>query len=281
MKTWKEKRGNKINFFEDLDIDEINKISINKNGEVVILEKIGEKWKIFGTKDFYAKKIYSDNIVKSFENAKESKFELVSSNEDKKQEFATDESGFVVKLFIDSEESLEFIIGKMGADYTDTYISMSDINETYSVKSGLFSAFSEKDFRDDIIFYSNRDNISKIRFQYPNREFTVEKTGGDDGDLWQGVLPYEFNINQENIDKILDIMSHLVAVVIPGQSYEETDLDKGLVILQATGENIDNTIMIGAEVNGNYYAKRGDSDNIYLIKKEQKEALDKRIEDFK
>jgi hypothetical protein len=282
-RTWQEKRSDKINFFEDLNIDEVDKISVNRNGEIEILEKIGERWKIFGTKDFYVKQIFSDNIIKSLKNAKESKFELVSSNVDKKTEFVTDESGIIVKLFTNSEEVLEFTIGKMGVNYFDTYVSKKDIIETYSVESGLYS-FGIEDFRDDIIFASKKDSVSKLRFQYPNREFTLEKINDEGGDLWKGSLPYEFDINQENVDKILDVMSDLSAVKIPEQSYEGTDLDKSLIIIQATGDGVDNTIMIGAQSNedgGGFYVKRGDSDNIYLITKEQKEILDKRIEDFK
>ncbi len=52
--------------------------------------------------------------------------------------------------------------------------------------------------------------------------------------------------------------------------------------MQATGENIDNTIMIGDSNDAEqYFVKKGDSDNIYLISKSQGDELEKEIWELK
>ncbi|MBU4026105.1 DUF4340 domain-containing protein, partial [Patescibacteria group bacterium] len=112
---------------------------------------------------------------------------------------------------------------------------------------------------------------------------------------WEGISPYEFSVDENKIDEILNIMSNLIAAKIPEQTFDGTGLEKNLIIAQATGEGIDNILMVGGALqNGStalrdyganaeeelYYAKKGDSDNIYLITKEQRDELDKNIKDL-
>ena len=129
------------------------------------------------------------------------------------------------------------------------------------------------EWRDLTIFSTAEEKIKKIRFQYPNREFTVEFKD----DKWGGILPEKFTVNKGKIDKIAQIMSNLKAVEIPEQTFENTGLEKHLIIVEAAGEAIDNVLMIGNNRDGLYYAKKGESDNIYLIDKSDRDELDKWI----
>jgi len=174
----------------------------------------------------------------------------------------------------------DFIIGKNTPDYVGSYISKKDLDKTYLIKAGLSSAFNQSEWRDDTIFAGDKEKISKIRFQYPSREFTIEKAG----DKWQGTLPYKFEVDEEKINKVSDIMSSLRAAKIPEQDFSKTGLDKHLIIVEATGGEISNTLMIGdvfAEDENLYYVKKGNSDNIYLISKEERDGLDKTIRDLR
>lgn len=168
----------------------------------------------------------------------------------------------------------DFVIGKAGSDYMSAYISQPNTNNTYAVMVNLYDTFNQNDWRDKIIFSSEKDKIAKVRFQYPGREFVMEK----DGESWTGKTPYKFKVDSKKIDEILDVMSDLSAVKIPEQNFTGTGLEKHLIIAQATGEGVDNTLMIGTEnEDGLYYAKKGNSDNIYLISKEQRNELNKQI----
>jgi hypothetical protein len=137
----------------------------------------------------------------------------------------------------------------------------------------LREVFEQAEWRDLTIFSSAKEKINKIRFQYPNREFTVEFKN----DKWSGVLPEKFTVNQEKIGKIAQIMSSLKAREIPEQTFKNTGLEKHLIIIEAAGEAIDNVLMVGASQGGLSYAKRGESDNIYLIDKSARDELDKWI----
>lgn len=268
------------NFLNKIDVEYLDIIEIEKDGTKVILKKLGDKWKIAETKDFYVKKIIMEGIIDAISKTKNQKLDLVSNNSERKIDFQTDKAGIKLKISDKNEKKAEFIIGKIASNYKSTYVSLSDSPNTYLVKVNLFTPFNQEEWRDLTIFSSDSDKekINKIRFQYPTREFTTTKEEGK----WKGITPYLFEINEEKINKILDTMTKLDAIQIPEQKFENTGLDKSSIIIQATGDYIDNTIMVGNSNNdGLYYAKRSDSDNIYLISKDARDELNKTISQLK
>lgn len=272
FKEWKESLGKPKNFLAKVNVDEISKIKIQNNEKTIILEKKKKAWKIEGTKDFYVKKLTIDDVLESLKKAINSNLELISDNIDKKTDFQVDDKGIKVKLYKDEVELTDFIIGKMTYDYSGTYIAKQGSDKTYSVKVNLFSPFNQQEWRDVTIFASEKEKISMLRLQYPNAQLIIEKQK----DVWKGVKPHKFLVDQEKIALILDLMSDLTATEIPEQKFENTKLEKHFIIVQAKGDGIDNTIMIGGDNGkGLYYAKKTDSDNIYLITKEQRDGLDK------
>lgn len=274
FQDWRAKSGKPDNFLSAVSVDALSKIEITKNGETTALDKNENRLRVEGAGDFYASESVSKNLLDSLKEAVDLDFELVSANKDKKGEFQTDETGAAVKLYMGENVIADFIVGKYGNDFASAYISKKDISETYLVKANLASALGQSEWRDKIIFKTNKENIAKINFKYPNREFTVEKTE----DIWSGIAPYKFEVSKEKIDKILDIMSNLLAVEIPEQNLENTGLDNPSIIIEASGEGVNNILMIGAD-NGEerYYAKKGGSNNIYLITKAQRDELEKQI----
>lgn len=289
LKNWNEKKEETKNFLSGIDFEKVDKIEITKNNILTVLEKDNEQWRVGGTKDFYLDEEASNSLVSAVNESIKADIEVVSDNESKKAEFKTDENNAIkVKLFLSGEVGADFAVGKLSSDYTGTYISSAGSSETYLVKvSGLNRAFDRSDWYNKKIFSSDQEKISKIRFQYPTREFTIERSGEGEDVKWEGTLPYVFNVNEEKIVEILKIMSELDATDIPKQTFEGTGLEKNLIIIEATGDGIDNTLMIGDARKGDleseqlYYAKKGNSDNIYLIAKEQRDELDKQIRELK
>jgi hypothetical protein len=81
---------------------------------------------------------------------------------------------------------------------------------------------------------------------------------------------------------VLGVLHNLTAAKIPAQTFTGTGLEKHNIIVQVTGGGFDNTIMIGDCTKDNLcYAKTAASDNIYLISKSDRDALDKKTTDLK
>jgi len=271
LKKWQNNLGKPKNILADIKIDLIDKIEIISQGKILSLDKKNQKWKYDNSKDFYVDDSVIAKALAELKTAASSEIELISNNRERKSEFKTDDSGLEIKIYQANKQVANFIIGGLASDYASSYISTPESVATYVVKADLTDVFNPAEWRDFTIFSTPAEKINKIRFQYPNREFTVELKDGK----WSGVLPDKFSVKEEKIKPVLDIMSDLKAAEIPAQVFADTGLDKHLIIIQAAGDSVNNVLMIGQADNGLYYAKRGDSDNIYLISKEERDALDK------
>jgi len=268
---WKNDFGKPDNFFEDVNFSEIDNVEIsNPDGSISFLKQ-GDSWLIADTKDFFV----TDNdsaFIDLLEDASSKEFFLVSENSDKKTEFQVSEDGARVKLRQGDKVILDFIVGKQSSDYTSTYISLPGKPETYSVSSGFSYLYSKPidTWYDKDILSFGKDEINKIRFQYPESEFTIEKID----EKWTGILPYSFYISEAKIDKIINVLSNLTAIEIPTQTFEGTGLENHSAIIEIQANDSSYTIMLG-EDNGEefYFLKKGDSDNIYLITKEDNDTL--------
>jgi hypothetical protein len=275
LQTWKARRGQPDNFFSKIDFTQIDKIEIVANGATSTLEKLSDRWGVAGYKNFFVNQNLITEIFDKLDQIKKVNLELAGKTKENKAWFMTDDSGMKINLYQKDNQILDFIIGKMSNDYLGTYLGRSETTDSFYANVDLFSVFSQEDWRDKTIFASDKTKISKLRFQYPGREFSVEKNGEE----WQGVSPRKFSVASEKINKVLDVMSNLFAVAVPEQKFKGTDLEKNLIIVSASGEGINNTIMIGkSDKDGFFYAKRADSDNIYLITEEQQEILNQKIE---
>lgn len=279
------------NFLSDVSVEEIKKIEIEADGKTTVLEKINGKLKIEGTKDFYVDDEVAQKILDAISNTKNTVLDLVSNSEEKKEDFKTNESGIKIKLVQDGKDAINFVVGKLSSNFKDNYISLPSLPDTYAVTENLINIFDREDWRSRRIFKAEADAITKVRFQRPSSEFILEKKD----DEWKGISPLEFKADKEKLDEVIEKMTNLTAAKIPEQTFEGTGLDQHLLIVQVTGGEVDNTIMIGTsfkmspedlEKNPDqkqeelYYAKSGKSDNIYLISKEDKSAIDKQIADL-
>lgn len=277
-KDWMEKKDEVKNILFGIKIEDADKIEVDAAAGKVSFEKKDNRWKISGTKDFYLPQERYEAIANALKEGIVGDFTVVSQNATKKADFNTDDkNGIKVKITQADKVLGEFVIGKISSDYSSVYLSKLGDSNTYSVKAvGMYSAFAADDWRDKTIFSGDKEKLSKIRFQDSKKksEFIVEKKDGK----WSGVKPSNFKIGDGKLDAVLENMANLTAIEIPEQKFDKTGLDKQPFIVQATGEGMDNTIMIGNDNGkGNFYAKKGSSDNIYLITKAQKEDLEKTI----
>lgn len=278
VKNWREGRSEEKNFLSSLSMEKVSRISINRAGATTTLERFNSKWRVGGTKDFYAKKEAVDEVAFSLGKVAKEKLELASTNQEKKSGFGTDIKGMEVKIEQEGE-TFKFIVGNATANFDGSYISLVDNAKTWKVGVDLSGVFSRGEWRDDQIFSFFKERTSKVRFQYPNRQFIVEKKDGK----WEGSWPKKFPATEEKINKVLALLEGLKAAKIPAQDFKGTGLEKHSIIVQVTGEDgLDETLMVGNCTKENLcYAKKGSSDNIYMISKDQKTALDKQAKDLK
>lgn len=282
LQNWREDKNKSENFLAKIDVNQIDFIDISGNGESIILERQEDEWKVSGTKDFFVETALATELDIKIKDAISGEMDLVSNNKENKKDFdLNEENGILVKLRQGENILKEFLVGGFGSDYNSTYIAELESDESYLINVALNNIFANSEWYDKIIFQVSPEKITKIRFQYPDREIIIERDGED----WSGIAPYEFSADAEKVENVLNAIANLEASNIPEQKFEGTRLEENLIIIEASGEGINNTIMIGGseseEEDALYYAKKGDSDNIYLISLENRDIFDVSVSDLR
>ena len=273
---WKTKTKKIDNFLSIIYIDMIEKREITQGTSTVSLEKNNESWKVGGTKDFYVKESTAKRLREALGEVVNGNLELVSKNENNKKEFGVDESGISVKI-VQGGIDYNFIIGKVGPTASVCYIAPKDKKETYLLDTNVRTAFIKDEWRDNKIFSFVPERIKSVRFQYPTGEFISEKIEN----VWQGIRPNKFAVSEKKVMGVLEVMANLEASEIPEQTFSGTGLEKNSIIIEAVDSFGSYIVMIGdANSAGLYYAKKGSSDNIYLISEDDKKVFDLKIADL-
>lgn len=275
---WKNGSNKPKNFLAGINADSIDKIEIVKAGKTVVLEKQGDNWKIAGEKNFSVSTKTAADLKNGLGEMAKAELDLASSNKEKKIDYKTDDSGTKIKLMNGNYIAAEFTVGNRSNDFVNVYISQANSKNTYKIAYDVYNLFNKDEWRDMSIFSLDQTKINKIRFQYPDREFTAEKKDGK----WAITVPRKMNVSQEKIQNVLSEFAALRAEKIPEQKFSGTGLEKHNLIVQVSGDGIDVTLMIGDKSkDGFYYVKKGDSDNIYLISGAARDDLNKKMEDLK
>jgi hypothetical protein len=277
LQDWKQTKKAEKSFLAGVNLAKINKIIIDKDGQKTELDKDADTWTINGVKNFGVDKTAAGALNSALSEIGTLPLETVSANADKKISFGTDDQGVKVEIE-QSGANFDLVIGKATADYAGTYLAQPSLNKTYEVALDLNSIFGRDDWRDLTIFSFLKERANKVRFQYPDRQFTAEKVNNK----WAGTQPKKFDVAENKINTVLGFLESLKAAKIPAQSFANTGLEKHSIIIQATGDGFDNTIMIGDCNKDNLcYAKTAANDNIYLISKSDRDALNKKMTDLK
>lgn len=278
VKDWRHKKGGESNFLSSLSLEKASRIDIERASTTISLEKDGDRWKVGGTKGFYVKKEVVDELSFALDKVAKGDLDLVSTNKDKKAEFGVDK-GIKVKVAQDGA-NIEFVVGNATANFDGSYVSRVDADKTWKVGVDLSAALSRGEWRDDQIFSFFKERAAKVRFQYPNRQFIVEKKENK----WNGTWPGKgFKVSDDKVDAVLAVLENMKAAKIPTQDFKAFGSpEKNGIIIQVTGEQLDETLMVGNCTKENLcYAKKGSSDNIYMITKEQRDALNKQTRDLR
>jgi hypothetical protein len=275
---WRDNKG-EGDILAETEVEDVDGLEMEKSATTTIsLAKDEGGWKLADSKEFYVPEEVNEELNNALTALKENEAEEVSANADRKSEFNTGENGTGLVLYVGEEKAAELIVGDKGNEAGSSYVSYPEGEETYLIESAIAELVQREQWGDPNVFSSDKEDINRVRFQYPEDEFIVEKQDGE----WAGVSPYAFNVAEEKMDEVLNVMAGLTAADIPEQTFEGTGLEKHLIIIEASGEEMTNTLMVGeANDEGLYYAKKGKSDNIYLITEEQRDVLKTSIEDLR
>lgn len=269
LQKWQTERKAPKNFMKLTG--EPTKMEIESNGKKTVLTKEGDRWRASGEGKFYVNQGQMTSILDSLNSAKTAKLDLVSSNAGKQTDYQLSGNDAIKLTEKNDSGSVTFLIGKMTADYRGSYVSREKDPNTYKLSAtNLRQYFSRDEWRDFSLFSLADKKPDFIRLQYPDSQLKLNLKGSDWSD---GKSKYK----KEEIERILTVLANISAAEIPKQDFKPAGLEKPNLIVQFKGDGFDQTLMLGKKNSkGLYYAKTGDSDNIYLINTSDFQTLTKR-----
>jgi hypothetical protein len=140
---------------------EFTRIEIDGRDTLCVFEKKQEKWRMIEPVEYDVDTMALGQLLKGFNELKVN--EVVSSREEKHEDFEVGESGVRIKVFWDNS-SEELIIGKMAGDFMNWYMRFPPDPETY-LSTGLSKFVVQKnsgDWRDKAIFSFDTSAVSEL-----------------------------------------------------------------------------------------------------------------------
>jgi hypothetical protein len=199
----KKKAGKKDRYLVSLDAGKVKNISIKKGGEETVLVKKGDRWVVENKDDFPAdSKAVTDilNHVSGLET-----MQLVSRNPEKAAIFETDASGIEVKAEGEGTNA-HFYVGKNGPDFNSNYVRREGSDEVYLSAKFIKHAFEKPDFRSRKIFDLDEKQITRMDFQFPDREIELVQ----DADAnWKQVKGEPYNAKKDGAEALVENLKNL------------------------------------------------------------------------
>ena len=251
------------NFLAGTNLATVDKITITKQGTTSTLLKESDRWRVLGSGEFYVNSELAREALDTLQHLTTSTLSVVSRATSTKSSFATDsKSGTMITLWQGESKLTEFILGKSDAAYT--YLSQVSSDLSYATVLDLSLFASVTDWRDPVIFMSDASTWTSLKLQNNLKKSTLqlEKKGED----WLAESA-KTKLNKDKVQALLAAISALEADAIPLNQSLATGLDKPSLTISFSNSLLSNTLVVGALSNNQYYVKRSDSANIYLLNK--------------
>ncbi len=257
------------NFLASSNLAVADKITITKQGTTSTLLKESDRWRVLGPGEFYVNSELARSALATLQDLATSTLSVVSRTTSTKSSFATDsKSGTMITLWQGESKLTEFILGKSDTAYS--YLSQASSDLSYATVLDLSLFASVTDWRDPVIFTSDASTWTSLKLQNNLKKSTLqlEKKGED----WL-VEPAKTKLNKNKVQALVDTISALEADAIPLNQSLATGLDKPSLMISFSNSLLSNTLAVGALSNNQYYVKRSDSANIYLLNKSKIEPF--------
>lgn len=270
---WQHKRKLPVNFMK-LN-GQINRLEIVKGKTKISLAKEGDNWRVYGQEGkFFANPVQMKTLVQALNDLGAAELEVASNNPKKQVDFMiVGQEALQITLKSDKAET-KFNVGKPTANYNGSYVGRDGDMKTYRLNSvNLQPLFGRMEWRDYSLFNLDSKQPNFLRLHYPDHEIKLTMRAGKWSDD-KGNSGYD----KTQIDKLAGTLVGLSAVEIPKQDFKPTGLDKPAMIIELKGDGYDETLMLGKKgTKKTYYAKKGSSDNIYLLSSVDYETLARKL----
>lgn len=283
--------------FSEFDPSLVEVIEILQNDKMARLEREGDRWVVLevdtlesaesADKKDALRHFADTSAVKRVLNSIDSlSGDLISNNPENESLFqVTSEEGIMVKAFGKGDSLLaHFYIGKIGQDFSSTYIRRDGSNEVILAR-GFYRGST---FHPDVKRWRNRNILSFLPFNLNRLEITSSEENlllqKDEEGEWTILEPIEAKTDSFKVDQLLRSLSNLNSQDFGDRATpEETGFDTPT--LQISMEFLDQPSRIltigNLKEESQYYVQASGDETIYLVNKFTIQQFQKKPEDLK
>jgi hypothetical protein len=151
----------------------VDKIEIKTPTSFLVLEKRGVEWFAAQPINYKADQANVCQIIHEIKNLEIKN--IVSDKPEKHSVFQVDQAGTQVTVYEKGVEKASFILGKMAASYSESYVRRVNSNDVFIVEgaSGYMFGRPVKDWRDKTILTTPKESIKEVRYQYGDTTFNI------------------------------------------------------------------------------------------------------------
>jgi len=257
---------------------EVQKIVVGPRGSPVTMVRAGEDWKMTAPLEHEADRSAVENLLSQVEklNVPESTF----GGKEKHAEFQLDAKGIRVELFGAGGKRLSaFVIGK--EDKGQTYLRKIGDAKVYRAYGLSRSAFEKAPaaWRSKVVLSFRDNDVEAIEIEREGKPVRVARNGK----AWKIEKPRAAPADEKKVQDLLSTLSNFWAADFAAQAKpEETGLAQPTlkVSVQLKGKGA-RTLVVGKQnAKGEYFAKRSDRPQVYLLASWQLPRISKTFEDL-
>ena len=269
--------------FPDFNPSLVTRVVLDKGDQHIdIMHKDGA-WKLVNDNDKPGNVTAIEEIIAKVKTFK--KNDVVSQNPAKQKSLEIDNESALHVAFYDTDNKPlgEFLVGKNGPYYNSTYFRFKNSNEVLLINDNLRAAYTpwKGKWIDRTIFDIDPQTMKTFEIIKGDSSILMQK---DNDGMWQGILPEKFTPKEEELARMIRAFSTLktndYASPDDTQSFQ---FDSPLLTLKSTlTDDTEKILIIGQKDDKKqFYAKRNDSDHVYLLAEYRVNMFNKDLDTLK
>ena len=253
--------------FDKEKVAKADRIEVVTTTDSTSVVKEGEHWVVASQGSFPADTAAVNNLLRALENARSAG--VVSNNPENRSQFQVDASGVRVRVFAAQDPVAEFTLGKMGMDFTTSYVLPAGSSEVLVVRGMNRNLFARpQGMRDRTIFKFDPPTLKQVTAMTPeggwelirtDSTWSVRRRGEQDLAPAEGTVadPIVQSLSDFAADGFLDTPSDTVntGLATPAESFTLRFMDGTEAVALVGGKNDRNQ----------YFVSRPDRSIVYLI----------------
>ncbi|MBN1754926.1 DUF4340 domain-containing protein [bacterium] len=283
-------KGRKTTTIKDdflaIDSARVNYIELEGRTGKVIMERQGEQWMITEPDPFEASEEMIGKLLS--ETRKSTVDNIISENPEKHALFEVDSiTGTRALLKSTDGNQTEFIVGKMGSNFSTTYVKLPGSDKVYLVEGRLSNLYNRapRDWQNKDIIKVNKEAIAGINLFHPEASLKISRaeTGDTLPPMWKVEDLNSGRIiiaDNQKIDAFLNTVSAFKTNdIITGDSLN-VDFENPAFRVEVTLNDGSLVAISGVpkdEEETNYIIKRDDKDLLYSVYKGSARRLWKKL----